>query len=200
MTMPNTQTEPQERERTKKSDFSWQTALTLSPVACAAMLYLAGTAYNAGYLEIFGVGSSLFPTSLEEMLSMGFIVFFLVAWKPLYYLLIGLFIVTLVTTKLRSWFVNIIPSTIPMAIGGKSKTASSYLSGFLLILFLLIVVFKLSSDKGKEQAHKKIEAFNKQEGSYVMLHTPLRPAPVRAKQIACGPARPIAPFGSARKH
>jgi len=182
-----------------------QTILTVLPVLSAG-LYLMGATYHQGYLDVFGLDDSLFPLATDKALLSGFLALVTFGLVPmLYSIFAGLALAftvlvaavlsshprvrhwqSVILAKLPKWRAKSQPSEGMNHLVDKSATIYGYSAGVFLVVFSLLVVAVLSGQSGREQATKEIRSFKEEAGNYAILHSPLLPAPTRAKQIICG--------------
>lgn len=187
------------------NDSRMQTILTVLPVLSAG-LYLMGTTYHQGYLGAFGLDDSQFPLATDRSLLSGLLALVTFGLVPMLYTLFAVFALaftgmvaailsshprvkhwqSVVIAKLASWRPKNRPTEGMNHLVDKGATMYGYAVGVFLVVFSLVVVAALSSKGGHEQAIKQIGLFKDEVGPYVILYSPLLPAPTRAKQIICG--------------
>lgn len=181
-----------------------QTILTVLPVLSAG-LYLMGASYHQGYLDAFGVDDSLFPLATDRALLSGFLALVTFGLVPLLYTVFaGLALAftvmvagvlsshprvkhwqSIALAKLSTRRLKNAPSETMNGLMDKSATIYGYSFGVFLVVISLVGVAILSGKSGREQAVKEMHSFSDQVGNYVMLYSPLLPAPTRARQIIC---------------
>lgn len=186
------------------SESRFQTALAALPVVSAG-LYLLGLSYHLGYLDRFGVESSLFPLATDLTLFLGFLAYTSFGLGPMVYaiaaaliLLMAVLIAVILSSSARvkrllGWFAakrdasrsTQAPTERMTTLVDTSYSAYLYTTGAFLVVMMLVLVVLLSAQSGREQAEREVEAFKNGKGNWVMLHTPHLPAPVPARMIMC---------------
>lgn len=183
------------------------TALAVVPVFSAA-LYLMGFMYYQGFLDVYGVESSLFPLASDTTLLYGFYVLIptVASLTPVFYAVLAMFalmfMLGLAYLLASSSRVDALHKRVFAKKANKNKrnpeikqklddilvkgeTAYYYYLGIFLILLTAVLLTKFAIIRGSDEAIKNIDKFNNQTGRWVMLYTSLSSSPVKAQQITC---------------
>jgi hypothetical protein len=170
--------------------------LAVVPVLTAT-LYLMGLSFHEGFLDIYGVDSSLFPLASDTALLQGFFTLLLIGALPIlnkFYVVLLLFALVVlaailsshsrvkaIQSKIAVRLQKCMPSKEISGILDKSSTGYIYIVGIFLLIFLPFYIASLSIQSGQQQAKLNMEEFNNQTGKWVMLHSSHSTSPVRVQ-------------------
>ncbi len=184
------------------------TALAVVPVF-SGTLYLMGYMYYLGFLDVYGIESSLFPLPSDITLLYGFYVLIptVVSLAPVFYAVLAMFILLLMlgltyllasNSRVVSLHKRLFAKKANKNknnpeikkklddILDKGETIYYYYLGVFLILFFTVLLTQFAIISGKDEAIKSIDKFSNQTGKWVMLYTSLSSSPVKAQQVTCG--------------
>ncbi len=181
--------------------------LTVLPIL-TALLYVMGASYREGALDFYGLGTSLFPVSTDQVIYNGFLSTMSFSIVPVAYALLSLFglisavmIATVLTSVplvrryqsiVREWLLIRLaklkpthpPSPALIRVIDKSEIVYGYSVGAVALLLIVVVAVVTSSRTGRSLAEQ--HAAKWKDGKAATTHVTTDEFPsLEALQIAC---------------